>query len=121
MNRATRHAKKVGIGIIGGIIVLAGIIAIPYPGPGWLMVFAGLAILATEFDSAQRILDRLRVKYDNWMEWLRRQSNLVRFVFFLITSIVVIATIYLFNGYGYLNDFLRLDFDWVDSPLPLFN
>lgn len=121
MSNATRHAKKVGIGIIGGIVVLVGFIAIPYPGPGWLIVFAGLAILSTEFDWAQRILDRLRVKYDSWVEWLKRQSTWVRFGFFLLTSIIVTATIYLFNGYGYLNDFLQLDFDWVDSPLPFFN
>ncbi|WP_369794636.1 PGPGW domain-containing protein [Kutzneria sp. 744] len=35
---------------IAGFAVLAlGIVLIPYPGPGWLVFFAGLAILATEF------------------------------------------------------------------------
>lgn len=121
MNKTTRHAKRIGIGIVGGTVLLVGVIAIPYPGPGWLIVFTGLAILSTEFDWAQRILDQLRVKYDTWVEWMKQQNYWVRFLFFLMTSIIVIATIYLFNGYGYLNDILQLDFDWVDSPLPFFN
>jgi uncharacterized protein (TIGR02611 family) len=36
---------------------------IPYPGPGWLVVFAGLALLATEFERAQRVLTFARTHY----------------------------------------------------------
>ena len=51
-----KQAKKVFIGIVGGIVLLAGIVMIPYPGPGWVVVFAGLGILSTEFEWAQRVL-----------------------------------------------------------------
>lgn len=57
MEYVKRHTKRAFIGIVGGVVVLIGIILIPYPGPGWLVVFAGLAILATEFAFAQRLLD----------------------------------------------------------------
>lgn len=116
MNRAIRQAKKVGIGIIGGIVVLIGIVAIPYPGPGWLIVFAGLAILATEFAWAQRLLDRARGKYDAWKEWLQGQSLVVKAMFAIGTCIVVVATIWLMNGYGIMNELLRLHWDWLKSP-----
>ena len=46
MRNAFKQARKASIGIAGGVVVLLGLVAIPYPGPGWLIVFAGLAILA---------------------------------------------------------------------------
>ena len=49
-------AWRVGIAVIGLIVVLAGIILLPLPGPGWLVVFAGIAIWATEFAWAERLL-----------------------------------------------------------------
>ena len=121
MNKASRHARRIGIGVVGGIVLLVGVLAIPYPGPGWLIVFAGLAILATEFEWAQRILDRARAKYDSWQFWLRRQKPRIRILVLTLTCIVVIMTIWLLNGYGLINNWLNLGLDWVQSPLPLFN
>ena len=120
MNNTLKQAKKASIGIVGGIVVLIGIVAIPYPGPGWLIVFAGLAILATEFPWAQRLLDRARGKYDAWSDWLRAQSLLIKSLFAIGTSIVVVMTIWLLNGYGIMNDLLNLNWNWLQSPIPIF-
>jgi uncharacterized protein (TIGR02611 family) len=49
-------AWRIGVAIIGLIVVVAGIILLPLPGPGWLVVFAGIAIWATEFEWAERLL-----------------------------------------------------------------
>ena len=116
MSRASRHAKRIGIGIIGSLIVLIGIVAIPYPGPGWLIVFAGLAVLATEFDWAQRLLNYARGKYDVWVGWLKRQSTPIKAIFMIMTTVVVVVTIWLLNGYGILNDLFNLHYDWLRSP-----
>lgn len=116
MNKAMKQAKKASIGIIGIVVLLIGVVAIPYPGPGWLIVFAGLAILATEFDWAQRLLDRARAKYDAWTEWLKRQSIYIKAIFLIVTSIVVVVTIWLMNGYGIMNELLHLHWDWLRSP-----
>ncbi len=121
MHKVIRHAKKLIIGIVGSVVLLAGLIAIPYPGPGWLIVFAGLAILATEFDWAQWLLDRARSKYDGWQSWLRRQNRTTRIIFLILTCIVVIVTIWLLNGYGLIDNWLNLGLDWAHSPLPIFN
>ena len=40
---------RVSVALVGLIVVVAGIILLPLPGPGWLIVFAGIAIWATEF------------------------------------------------------------------------
>jgi hypothetical protein len=47
--------------IVGGFLLLAaGIVMIALPGPGWLTIAAGLAILAGEFIWARRLLDRVK-------------------------------------------------------------
>ncbi len=121
MKRVFHHSKRILIGIIGGIVIVAGLIMVPYPGPGWLVVFAGLAILATEFDRAQRILDHAHDKYDAWQQWLGRQTFYIQSLVWLVTAIVVVMTVWLLNGYGMINDWFKLGQNWVKSPLPIFN
>jgi uncharacterized protein (TIGR02611 family) len=55
-----QHAKKVIIGIVGGTVLLIGIAMIVLPGPAFIVIPAGLAILATEFEWAQRWLHNAR-------------------------------------------------------------
>jgi len=117
MGRLKKGAKKLIIGIVGGLVVVVGIIAIPYPGPGWLIVFAGLAILATEFEWAGRLLEFARSKYDAWVDWLKRQSLFVRLLVLALTAVVIVVTIWLLNGFGFMNKLLHLPFPWLDSPL----
>lgn len=112
-----RQSKKILIGIIGGLVMLLGLIMIPYPGPGWLVVFAGLAILATEFAVAARILHFARERYDQWVEWLKRQHIVVRILVLLITGIVVVVTVWLLNAFGLIVDLFNLPYDWLISPL----
>jgi uncharacterized protein (TIGR02611 family) len=56
MKRVVRIAKIAG----GFLLLVAGIAMIALPGPGWLTIAAGLAILAGEFIWARRLLDRLK-------------------------------------------------------------
>lgn len=102
--------------MLGGLVLLIGIVAIPYPGPGWLIVFTGLAILARDYAVAQRVLDYAKSKYDAWQGWLRDQPAIIRMLFWVATATVVVLTIYLLNGYGILNDVLQLKIDWLNSP-----
>jgi len=49
------------IAVFGGFALLtAGIAMLALPGPGWLAIVGGLAILAREFTWAERLLDRLK-------------------------------------------------------------
>ncbi|MEV0643443.1 TIGR02611 family protein [Streptomyces sp. NPDC050619] len=47
---------QVAIFIIGLAVVVVGIIMLPLPGPGWVVIFGGMAIWATEFVWAQLVL-----------------------------------------------------------------
>lgn len=53
----------VGVAIVGGLTVLIGLILVPAPGPGWLIVWAGVSILATEFPWARRLARWVRVQF----------------------------------------------------------
>lgn len=120
MQRTKRQMKRIATAIVGGIVLVVGVIAIPYPGPGWLIVFTGLAILATEFTWAQRVLEFARHKYDLWVEWLKRQSVFVRLLVLCFTGLVVLTTMWLLNVFGILNTFLHLNMPWLHSPLGVF-
>jgi len=69
---------RVVVAVIGSAVVVGGIVLIPLPGPGWLIVFGGLAILATEFAWAGRLLDFARRHVLAWTHWVGRQSLVVR-------------------------------------------
>ncbi len=105
------------IAIAGGVVLIAGIIMIPYPGPGWLVVFAGLAILATEFAWARNVLDVAKGFYDAWQEWLKRQNFALQALFFILTALVVVVTLWLLNVFGLIGSFLHLNFSWLKSPI----
>ncbi|MEU6178447.1 TIGR02611 family protein [Streptomyces coeruleorubidus] len=47
---------QVGVFVIGLAVVVTGIIMLPLPGPGWVVIFGGMAIWATEFVWAQLVL-----------------------------------------------------------------
>jgi uncharacterized protein (TIGR02611 family) len=110
-------AYRVLVGVVGTAVLLAGIIAIPYPGPGWLILFAGLAILGTEFQWAQRVLHWTRERYDGWTAWLRRQRPAIRLVVILATGIFVLVTLWLVNVFGLVAGWVGLHWDWVRSPM----
>lgn len=58
--QAGRFFWRAIIGIIGGAVTALGAIALVGPGPGLLIVIAGLGILATEFAWASRVMARTR-------------------------------------------------------------
>jgi uncharacterized protein (TIGR02611 family) len=55
-----RLVWRIIIGVIGGSVTVAGAIALVGPGPGILIVLAGLGILATEFAWAARVMAHTR-------------------------------------------------------------
>jgi uncharacterized protein (TIGR02611 family) len=113
-----RRTYRVAIAVVGGIVLIAGIIMIPYPGPGWAVVFVGLAILASEFLWAHRVLTYARKKYDAWTDWLGRRSLVVRLAVLAATGLVVLATLWLLNVMYPVARWLGLgSWTWLQSPL----
>lgn len=108
---------RISVAVVGAAVLAVGIVAIPYPGPGWLIVFAGLGILASEFSWARRLLKFVRRHYDRFMEWFSQQSMLVRAVGVLLTTAVVLATLWVLGAFGLVGGWLGLDWRWLESPL----
>ncbi|GAA0653492.1 TIGR02611 family protein [Streptomyces thermocarboxydovorans] len=54
--RGLHISWQVGVFVIGLAVVVAGVIMLPLPGPGWVVIFAGMAIWGTEFAWAQLVL-----------------------------------------------------------------
>ena len=55
-----RFARRIVIGIVGATVVLIGLIMLVTPGPGLVVIPAGLAILGLEFAFARRWLAKVR-------------------------------------------------------------
>jgi tellurite resistance protein TerC len=55
-----RRLRRVAVAVIGSSVVLVGVAMIVLPGPAIVLIPAGLAILATEFVWARRLLARAR-------------------------------------------------------------
>lgn len=69
---------RVGITLVSAAIVVIGIVLVPLPGPGWLIVFAGLGLLATEYAWAARLLGFGRRTLAGWTAWVWDQHWVVR-------------------------------------------
>ncbi|RWZ78908.1 MAG: TIGR02611 family protein [Candidatus Microsaccharimonas sossegonensis] len=117
MHKILRHGKRIGTAIVGGLVTIIGVILIPYPGPGWLIVFAGLAILATEFQFAAKWLTWLKAKYLSWQSWLKRQPKVLQLLILGATGLVILVTIWLLNTFGLIDDFFQWNVKWLHSPI----
>lgn len=71
-----RLAYRIGVGVLGGITAIGGLLLVPLPGPGWLVVFLGLAILGTEFAWAKRLAAFTKRQLARfWAWWKARQAE----------------------------------------------
>lgn len=75
-----RLVWRVGITLAGVAVIVVGVVLLPLPGPGWLIIFAGLGLLATEYPWAARLLSALRDLVARWTDWLGRQRRSVQVV-----------------------------------------
>jgi uncharacterized protein (TIGR02611 family) len=55
-----RLARRIAVAVIGSTLVIIGIAMIVLPGPAFIVIPAGLAVLSVEFAWAQRWLVRVR-------------------------------------------------------------
>ncbi|TFC01857.1 TIGR02611 family protein [Cryobacterium adonitolivorans] len=71
-----RAPYRVLVALAGLAVIVVGLILVPLPGPGWLIVFVGVAILGTEFPAAHRltrVVRRLAHRVRLW--WRARQQR----------------------------------------------
>lgn len=105
------------VGIVGLGILAVGVVALPAPGPGWVIIFIGLGVLATEFEIARRVLIYARRKYQAWVAWLGRQSNPVRLLVSLALLLLVAVCVWLVGAFALVAGWFGLEWSWLQSPL----
>src|ERR1044071_1609704 len=93
-NPTGRLALKIGIGVLGALVIALGIVLIPFPGPGWAIVILGLAIWAIEFAWARSLLAFTKRHVQSWTHWIARQSWPVKCVVGLVSFVFVSAIVY---------------------------
>ena len=70
-----RNSRRVGITIVGFVLVLGGIVLLPLPGPGMLIIIAGLTVLGTEYMWARRALELAKEKAKQAADKVRRRKG----------------------------------------------
>ncbi|MFE5094126.1 TIGR02611 family protein [Streptomyces sp. NPDC056638] len=94
-SRALHVSWQVGVFVVGLAVVVAGIIMLPLPGPGWLVIFGGMAIWATEFVWAQLVLRWTRRKVteaaQRALDPKVRRRNIILTVVGLVIIVVLVG------------------------------
>ncbi|BCY13981.1 TIGR02611 family protein [Actinoplanes sp. L3-i22] len=110
-----RLALKIGVGVLGGLVVAVGIVLIPFPGPGWAIVILGLAILAVEFVWAKNLLAFTKRHVKNWTQWIGRQSLPMRGLIGVVGMVFVAAIVYFAVRLSLGIDLIQVGQDFVDK------
>lgn len=63
-----RSLKKLVVIVIGPLLVLLGVLLLVLPGPGILLMIAGIALLGTEYHWARRLMGPVK-------QWLERNKR----------------------------------------------
>lgn len=69
--RTVEQARRIFYVLAGFTLLLVGIVMLVTPGPGLVVIFLGLSLLAAEFVWARRLMNRIkregeRVRYAVW-------------------------------------------------------
>ena len=72
---ALRPLWRLIILVVGSTVVLLGIAMLVLPGPAVVVIPAGLAILATEFAWARRLLHHARERFQSAAEAVARRTR----------------------------------------------
>lgn len=66
---------RIGRDVAGVMLILLGLVLIPLPGPGLLVVLAGLYLLAKDHPWAARLLDKGRARLDRATSAVRNRAR----------------------------------------------
>ena len=75
LSRALRQVWRLIVLVVGVTVVGIGVAMIVLPGPAFVVIPAGLGILATEFLWARRLLERVKrsIDFERFKEYARRE------------------------------------------------
>ena len=95
-----RRARRAVVAVSGGAVVVAGLLLVPLPGPGWPIVFVGLSILGREFEGARRVLTRITAHAATARRWWSSRGRLVRAGVVVVLALAALAPVLLLPALG---------------------
>jgi membrane protein implicated in regulation of membrane protease activity len=74
--KTVQQVKRFFLILFGLTLLLAGVVMLATPGPGWATIFAGLAVLAAaEVVWARRLLEKLKAQGRKISDAIRPEKN----------------------------------------------
>lgn len=117
-NPALALATKAVVTVVGSVVVVVGIIMMVTPGPALVLIPLGLAILATEWAWAERLLKRARAQARRAKERAEAMDPRVRRRRLLLSGTAVVLVAGLLVGYVAAYDWPGFTIDgwnWAQS------
>lgn len=68
------NGKRIAVTVVGFALIAIGLVLLVLPGPGILVVLAGLAVLATQYAWARSALDQVKRRATGASNRFRRQK-----------------------------------------------
>lgn len=81
------------VAVVGIAVIALGTLLLPLPGPGWVIIFLGLGVLASEFTWAKRLLSYAHRQVTAWTRWVGGQSLAVRALLGLSCGAIVVGCV----------------------------
>lgn len=66
--------KRLATAVVGGLLTAVGVVLLVLPGPGFVLIAAGLSVLAREFSWAARPLDYAKQKAREGLDHVSRST-----------------------------------------------
>lgn len=82
---------RIGATTLGVAIVIVGLLLLALPGPGWAIIFLGLAVLATEYAWAHRLLRFTKDKATGAYANATKPENRRRTFWILLICVLLLA------------------------------
>lgn len=112
---AVDRVYRLVVAVAGFVIIGVGVVLLPLPGPGWLIIFLGLGLLATEYEWSRRLLAYAKERVGRWTGWVGEQSIAVRALVGLgcvaLVGAVLVAVLWWFGVPTWLPDWVPLVHD----------
>ena len=101
-HRVLNTTWQIGVFAVGATVLAAGLAMLVLPGPGWVAIFLGLAILATEFAWAQTALHKARLAAQKAKDKtldpaVRRRNTIVAVVLGVLVGCAIIVYLAVFG------------------------
>jgi uncharacterized protein (TIGR02611 family) len=112
-NPTGRITLKIVVGIVGLAVVALGLVLVPLPGPGWLIVILGLSIWAIEYAWARHLLMFTRRQLQRWTRWIGDQSWPVRIAVGLFGLVFVSVVVWASLKFSLGIDVVRTILDYL--------